>query len=111
MNSVATQTFREAVCEEFECPAEGYEAWVLLRCLHPQSRPLAELIWHLAPGYFRADFEIIRQIGLVGSTVEMNWELKQLFYEYRITRGFLRRVFRVRLSRRCLLQLGAEIFH
>jgi hypothetical protein len=109
MQAIARKTFRNLFCERFGCSEEAFESAVFSRCLYPHARPMADLLRRWAPGYFRDDLEMLRQLGSVGSSAELNWELSNYFYQKRADQGFLRRVGRVRLSRRRLRRLGAEI--
>ncbi len=109
MQAIARKTFRSLFCERFGCSEAGFESAVFSHCLYPHARAVAGLLRRWAPGYFRNDFEMLRQLGSVGSSTELNWELSNYFYQQRASKGFLRRVGRVRLSRRRLRQLGAEI--
>ncbi len=110
MNSVTVQTFREAFCARFGCPAEAYENHVFVRCLPPHSRLLAGFLRHLTPEYFQGDFELIRQLAEVRNPEELNGEVRNHFYQRRADKGFFRGALRVRLSRRRLRRLGVETF-
>ena len=110
MNSVPVQTFREAFCARFGCPAEAYENHVFVRCLPPRFRLLAEFLRRLVPEYFQGDFELIRQLSGVRNREELNGEVRNHFYQCRADKGFFRGALRVRLSRRRLRRLGAETF-
>ncbi len=102
------KTFREAYCEQFNCPPAEFELRVFWRCLYRRSLPLAALVYLLNRRYFLLDLQTIRQLGVSRSPQEFRGELEAFRYEYR-TRGGILRQLRVRVSGKRLVALLREL--
>ena len=102
-------SFREAFCQRFACPAEEFEKRVLWRGLYRRSLPLSALVYSWNPRYFDLDVRTIRQLGLTRSSEEFRAEIDSFRFESRMQRGFLKRTLRLRISGKRLMQLLDEV--
>jgi hypothetical protein len=105
-----TRAFRDAVCQKFRCVPETYAETVFSHALYPHATWPTKLIRRLSPGYFDADFLLIRQIATCNTPRELRADVDSHRYHHP-PRGFLRRWLRIRLSGQRVIILGARVFH
>ena len=96
-------------CEKFRCQERKFEKRLLLECLHPQGAGLARVICLVNPGYFRSDFGLIEQLKHATSFDQVK-RLVDFYGTQDTSGGFLRLMFKVRLSKQRLLTLAQNLF-
>lgn len=101
------KTFRQALCEKLEIPAEAFEETVLWQCLPPQHSLIGKIRWRFSRAYFDKDLELVRAVGDCTTSVEVRREI-----EYQRStgqnKGFQRGLLRARVSGQRLLDLAHE---
>lgn len=110
LRDVWPKTFREAVCDCFGCQPDDYERKVFWRCMHRHALPIAFLIYRVEPGFFREDFDLIREVGRVRNPVMFTTELNYFHGRNARDRSWLRTDFYIRVSGKRLLNLKNRIF-
>jgi hypothetical protein len=101
-------TFAEKFCARHGLAIEKYEAVVLQRALYPAARWLRPVLG-LNTNYFAADREFIRGVGRLTRSSSFESEAEDYLY-HRNNRGFLRRVFKLRVSAKRLSRLVKDAF-
>jgi hypothetical protein len=105
-----SKNFRDAFCERYGYSSESYEKRVFWRCLHRRSLPIALVVYAVHRAYFALDFRLIRQLGSAQNLREFQGEIEGFRYDYRMEGRLLRKVFRLRLSGRRLMNLLGRVF-
>lgn len=73
-------TFKTAYCTAHACPPEHFGRRVFLAALHGRALPAAWVLYLLKPGFFQADFELIRAAGEATDSRQ----LEEYLQEYRL---------------------------
>jgi len=100
-------TFAEKFCAKHGLPPGKYEKIVLRRSLYPAARLLRPVLV-LKADYFVADHEFIRRVGRLTRLGGFEAEVQDFIYDPN-NRGFLRRVFKLRVSARRLRRLVRDL--
>ena len=90
------KNFHELYCERHGVAYDKFERTLVWRCLHWQAHSVYWLRW-LNRDYFSADFEFVRRVGELRSRREFRDEAAEFHYHPN-NRGFLRTLFRLRVS-------------
>jgi len=104
------RTFGEIFCERYHLPPESYNREMLRRVLYPRARMISPVIRLFAPGFFDADRDFIRGVGLIRRMEDLGDEVTE-FHLHPRNRGFLRRVFKIRASCQRMSHLVAEVMN
>ncbi len=104
------RTFAELFCERYHLPSESYAREMLRRTLYPRARLVAPALRILCPGYFDADIDFVRGIGLIRRAQDLGGEVTD-FHLHPGNRGFLRRTLKIRVSCRRMSRLVAEVMN
>jgi len=105
---IGTATFAEKFCARHGVTPEKYEEVVLKRSLYPAARLLLPVLV-LKANYLAADREFIRGVGRL--TRSSGFDSEALDYlDHPNNRGFLRRVFKLRVSGRRLRRMVRDAF-
>lgn len=91
------QTLLERYCELQNIPEQKFEAHLLAKALPPAVRPFWTIIRLMAPGYFAADLDLIRNTARLRRLRDFNLEARE-FHHHPANRGFWRRGIGVRVS-------------
>ena len=91
------RTFGELFCERYHLPPESYVREMLRRTLYPRARMVAPFIRFFSPGFFDADRDFIRGVGLIRRAEDLGDEVTG-FHLHPRNRGFLRRALKIRVS-------------
>jgi hypothetical protein len=91
------RTFGEIFCERHNLPPESYIPEMLQRTLYPRARMVAPVIRLFAPGFFDADRDFVRAVGLIRRMEDLGDEVTE-FHLHPRNRGFLRRALKIRVS-------------
>ncbi len=103
------KTFRDLFCEVHDCPVEDYETKVFWRSLYPHTLLVAWLIRHVAPRFFRLDFQTIQRVGLATDSGEFNQDLDRFHFLNRYNADTIRAMWRLRISGKKLIRLRARL--
>lgn len=90
-------TFAELYCQQRGIPPDRYLASMFWRCLHRRTWPLVRLIRMVAPDYFTADYDLIRDVGHLTRATGLTEDLAD-FHSHPYNRSFARRRLRLRVS-------------
>lgn len=102
------KTFRETYCERFGVDLAGFEAHALRRCLYPHARPIGFLRRCLGRPPFVPDIDWISAVGHCTDRHEVRHELNAAL-AYDPIGSFWRRLLRIRVSGKRVLQLAGEL--
>lgn len=106
-----TKSFRELCCESLGCDLESFEDKLFWRSLHLHSLPLAYLIYHRNPMFFREDFEFLHEIGSVTDPQTFKNELNRFHGRNVRDKSWLRRTFSIRVSGKRLIRFKNKILN
>jgi hypothetical protein len=108
----AYRSFRERFCEKFTCDPTSFEKRALLESLDPLPRLFARLIAALNPSALDTDRKIIRRVSHLDTVPDVLRAVQDLEKEYLAQEDFgpLRRLLKVKLSRKRLLKVTARIW-
>lgn len=96
--------FRTLYCQRMGIGEDQFPQHLLVRALYPHARPLAGLLARFGRQHFQADYEFIEDVGhLVG--LNGFSDAAQNYVDHFSNRGFTRRVLRLRVSVRRMLDL------
>ena len=101
--------FREAFCERFGCDTSSYERKMFWRCLYRHAVPFAALIYRINPGFFKEDFDAIREMGLAVNSAMFNHDVNLFYGRIQRHAGFLRGSLHLRASGHRMLRMKREI--
>jgi hypothetical protein len=101
-------TFAEKFCARHNLPPEKYEETVLKYSLFPAAQWLRPVLL-LKANYFAADREFVRGVGRLTRSSGFDSEAQDFLYHPN-NRGFLRRVFKLRVSARRLSRVVRDAF-
>jgi hypothetical protein len=104
---MSTATFAEKFCAKHNLPLEKHEEIVLQRALYPAARLLRPVLG-LKANYFAADHDFIRRVGRLTRLNGFEAEVQDFLYDPE-NRGFLRRVFKLRVSARRLRRVVRDL--
>jgi hypothetical protein len=106
------RTFRERFCEKFTCDPTSFEHRALLESLDPVPRLFARLIATLNPAALDTDRKIIRRVSHMDTVPDVLRAVQDLEKEYVAREDFgpLRRLLKVKVSRKRLLKVTARIW-
>jgi hypothetical protein len=104
---ISTATFAEKFCVRHGVAPEKYEEVVLKRSLYPAARLLRPVML-LKANYFAADREFIRGVGRLTRSSGFDSEAHD-YLDHPNNRGFLRRVFKLRVSGRRLRRMVRDL--
>lgn len=99
--------FEERFCAKFNVRPVDFEKAVMRRTLSPLARWLRPIL-NLNPEYFAPDREFIRSVGQIRSIARFRGEAQD-FTDHPDNRKMMRRAFRLRISRRRMRALVAEV--
>ena len=102
-------TFSELFCDRYGVHPDHFADAVFWRCLHRRAWVVAPLLRVIAPGYFAADYDLIRDLGRLTRASGLNDDLAD-FYSHPRNIGFARRRLKVRLSVRLVTKLVNRVF-
>jgi hypothetical protein len=102
------RTFGEIFCEQYHLPPESYIPGMLQRTLYPRARMVAPVIRLFAPGFFDADRDFVRGVGLIRRIEDLGDQVTE-FHLHPGNRGFLRRVFKIRVSCQRMSRVVGEV--
>jgi hypothetical protein len=102
------RTFGELFCERYHLPPASYVHEMLRRTLYPRARMVAPVIRYFSPGYFDADHEFVRGVGLIRRADDLGGEVTNFHLHIR-NRGFLRRILKIRVSCQRVSRLVGEV--
>jgi len=92
-----SRTFAELFCEQYHLPPESYVPEMLRRTFYPRTRMIAPIMRMFSPGFFDADRDFVRGVGLMRRADDLGGEVTE-FHLHPRNRGFLRRVLKLRVS-------------
>lgn len=98
-------TFKTAYCTAHACPPEHFDRQVFRAVLHRRGLPAAVLVRLVNPGFFQADFELIRAAGEATDSRQLEECLQDYRFDSRNLHWARRRVF-LRVSTRRLRRLA-----
>lgn len=101
--------FRDQAMAQWACDEPAYQKRVFWRTLPRWSLPLAALVWLAHRQFFTRDFALIRELGQTRDASEFQFLIEQFRDETIRTGGWLRKVFRLRVSGRRLHRLRWEL--
>jgi hypothetical protein len=102
-------TFQEAFCARYGCTPDEFPDRVFRCCLYGHAVPLALVLRRLSPAFFRADLELIQQLGLNRDLEEVDATLSDFQYVNRARKHWLRTGLKIRLSGQKVRNLAAEL--
>ena len=102
------RTFGELFCERYHLPPESYAREMLRRTLYRRARVVAPVIRFFSPGFFDADHDFVRGVGLIRSPEDLDGEVTD-FHLHPGNRGFLRRALKLRVSCQRVSHLVREV--
>jgi hypothetical protein len=108
--SIRWQDLKARFCERFSCPPEDYEFRAFTQCLYWHALLLAPFVFFLNTSYFRIDFELIRELGVVSHVQDADLALLSFQDANRATRSFWRTGLNIRISGRKAANLARELF-
>ena len=94
---------------QWECDEPAYVRRAFWRALPRVALPVAVVVWLLRRDFFTRDFELIRELGLTRDAVDFHFLIEQFRDEVLRTGGWMRRLLRLRVSGRRLLQLRWDL--
>jgi hypothetical protein len=103
------KTFADLYCERHGVPRPRYNAVVFRKALFPHARLLLVVVRSLSRLHFLADHEFVEDVGHIKGIADFSYPLGS-YIEHPANRGFLRRVLRLRVSARRLLQLVRSVY-
>ena len=101
-------TFREAYCQHYGCPAEQFELDLLLRCMTPMHRTVAQWVMRWRPEFYRFELRRLTQAGNV-TQVKHLYDIASDFADPRRDVDYIRYMFGIRPSGRLLVGIAAEL--
>ena len=90
-------TFTELYCQRYRVRTERYVRSMFWRCLHPRTWLLVPFLKLIAPDYFAADYDLIRNVGRLTHAGGLTEDLAD-FHTHPLNGSFARRRLRLRLS-------------
>lgn len=103
--------FAKLYCERHGIDSSDYLHAVFKHALYPQARPLVWLLRHLAPNFFRADYDFIYDVGCIKSFKDFELAVEEFvshpanrdnplrtLLRIRVGSGRLRRIVRATMS-------------
>jgi hypothetical protein len=100
-----SKSFRELFCDAFHCPTDQFEKTIFQRCLHRHAVPFARLLESQGPGFFKEDYDLIREIAEIRDNQTFRAELNRFYGRNVRDKSWLRGTFSIRLSAKRLLRL------
>ena len=104
------RTFGEIFCERYHLPPENYIPEMLQRTLYPRARMVAPVIRLFVPGFFDADRDFVRGVGLIRRVGDLGDEVTE-FHLHPRNRGFLRRALKIRVSCQRVSRVVSEVMN
>jgi hypothetical protein len=108
--AVKRATFLERYCSTFGCRGEDYEQEVLRRCLYRHAVPFAAWVSRAMPGFFKEDFEFVRDLASCHDVAEVRSEINRFYGRNQRDTNKLRVKLRVRVSGERVRKLAALLF-
>lgn len=102
--------FKDAFCERFHCPSEGYESALFWRCVPRRALPLAFLLLRRTPQRFTEDFDLIREVASMTSPELFKNEINYFHGRNLRSKSWIRRAFKVRVSGARLMRIKRKVF-
>jgi hypothetical protein len=81
---------------------------MLRRTFYPRTRLVAPIIRLFSPGFFDADRDFVRGVGLMRRAEDLGGEVTE-FHLHPRNRGFLRRTLKIRVSCQRMSLVVAEV--
>ncbi len=106
---IQAMDFRVLCCRHFGCASQEYELKVFWYCMHDHALVPARILHKFDREFFWWDFLLIRSLAVVTTIEEMEAELNNYRYQYRVF-GFFRRNLRIRVSGQKILDLSHKLF-
>ncbi|MBI4657812.1 MAG: hypothetical protein HY735_02995 [Verrucomicrobia bacterium] len=104
-----SRNFREAYCAAFACQPEEYERSVFWKSLYRHALPVAAVLYRSSPGFFKEDFDLLRELGKLSDPALFKSELNFFYGRNVRDKNWFRRAFRIRVSAKRLIRLKEQV--
>jgi hypothetical protein len=104
------RTFGELFCERYHLPPESYVREMLRRTFYPRALIIVPVIRFFSPGFFDADRDFVRRVGLIRRMEDLGDEVTE-FHLHPRNRGFLRRALKIRVSCQRMSRVVGEVMN
>ena len=99
-----SETFRDLYCARRGRPVEKFAPDLFPRAIHRRSLPLTLLVWWFNPKFFKAEFDLLRELAVVTTREAFRKEVEEYRYDVRRQAGWLKNTLRLRISGQRLLR-------
>ena len=106
--TLPSRTFAELFCERYRLPPGSYFPEMLRRTFYPRARMVAPIMRFFFPGFFDADRDFVRGVGLMRRAEDLGGEVTE-FHLHPRNRGFLRRTLKLRVSCQRMSHVVGEV--
>jgi len=103
-------SFLAKYCQRYQCAAQDFEKALLWRCLYATGKPLAWVLWQFNHECFQPDLDLIAELKDSTQYTQVR-DIVSFYSSQSQKKQYLRRWFRIRLSKTKLLNLAYDVLH
>ncbi|MCI0540495.1 MAG: hypothetical protein L0Z50_35280 [Verrucomicrobiales bacterium] len=86
------------------CVAEKFVSDLFPRAIYRRSLPVTLLVWWLYPDFFKAEFDLLRELAVVTTRDGFRKEVEEYRYDVRRQASWWKNTLRLRISGQRLLR-------